>query len=594
MKIQSKSYTMLDLIKIPMSICPVQTMVKFLDKGINALLPSLQVLITAKFVNTAVAIFGGSAPRRSIYLPLALIALVVLYQKVRVFVRDYIDKQGIMKLNETFLVAVVEKRAKLEYRHVEDNETWDLLERVGKDPSVSMIRGLDRILNMGNIFIRVGALLSLLFVEVWWAAVIVLVCAVPLLYLAIKGGKSNYKAFREASKYSRRANYFQDVLSSRENVEERSLFGYTDTVNRQWYDKFEIARKINLKNLTKDQFRMNGASFLVLVLTLPAVLALLQPLAAGSLSIGMFMGLSTALFNLSQTLGWELSFHTSGLAKAREYLKDFSRFATLSETDGALEEPIPPAHAPESIELDRVSFRYPGTEQYILKECSMRLEGRRHYAFVGVNGAGKTTITKLLCGLYPDYEGEIRIDGRNLKSFSQGELKGLFTVVYQDFSRYAMTLRENIALGNLPRATDERVEQAAALVGLDEAAKELPLGYDTPLCKVQENATDLSGGQWQRVALARAVLSDAPVYILDEPTAALDPMAESKVYEMFGEISAGRMTIFITHRLGAAKLADEILVLEDGRVVERGTHRALMKEGGLYHTMFEAQRSWYQ
>ena len=211
---------------------------------------------------------------------------------------------------------------------------------------------------------------------------------------------------------------------------------------------------------------------------------------------------------------------------------------------------------------------------------------------MGANGAGKTTLTKLLTGQYDEYEGTIRVAGRDLRDFTAAEKKALFSVVYQDYAKYYVTLREAVALGDLREGARPDVESALRAVELDTA--KLPQGIDTPLGKIREGGVDLSGGEWQRTALARCLVSPAPVRILDEPTAALDPMAESRVYEQFGHISEGHTTLFITHRLGAARLADEILVLADGHVAEHGSHEVLMQKAGLYAEMFESQSAWYR
>jgi ATP-binding cassette subfamily B protein len=288
------------------------------------------------------------------------------------------------------------------------------------------------------------------------------------------------------------------------------------------------------------------------------------------------------------------------LVNNREYMKDLTAFGSLSEQEGALDDPAAAAFRFESLELRNVSFKYPGTDRYILKGLSLWLEGGRHYAVVGVNGAGKTTLTKLLTGLYGDYEGEILLNGKSLGEYSQGELKGIFAVVYQDYARYFISLAENIVLGSSSLPGDlggvdtERLEGILKQIGLDEAVLGLTRGVDTDLGKIREGGADLSGGQWQRVAIARALYRPSAVYILDEPTAALDPVAESEVYGMFGRISAGKPAIFITHRLGAARLADEIVVIDEGRVAEQGSHEELIERGGIYAEMFESQRSWYQ
>ena len=225
--------------------------------------------------------------------------------------------------------------------------------------------------------------------------------------------------------------------------------------------------------------------------------------------------------------------------------------------------------------------------------------------------------------MYDNYEGDIFINGKNLREYSLGELKGLFTVVYQDFARFQVTAGDNIMMGNVRKLearhdllnqegiTDTASEEEMKKYGIDKydrqniedilneidllsAIEKLPEGLDTNLGKIAEDGVDMSGGQWQRIAVARALFNPALVRILDEPTAALDPVAESNIYKMFGRISAGKTTIFITHRLGAAKLADEIIVVDDGKVAEKGNHNMLMELNGIYASMFESQKSWYQ
>jgi ATP-binding cassette subfamily B protein len=230
----------------------------------------------------------------------------------------------------------------------------------------------------------------------------------------------------------------------------------------------------------------------------------------------------------------------------------------------------------------------------ILNDVSFTIENGKHYSFVGVNGAGKTTITKLITGLYTNYEGEILVDGKSLRNMSQSQVKGLSSVVYQDFAKYCVTLYDNIAIADVGNLSNRKeAENAIELVGLANAMKKLKNGLDTPFGKVMENGVDLSGGEWQRVAMARSAMSNAPLKILDEPTSALDPVGESMVYQNFERISRSMTTIFISHRLGSTKLADVIFVLSDGRIAESGSHASLMAKGGLYCEMFNSQAEWY-
>ena len=596
MTIHSKKYTLFDFIKITFKSSPVLTAVRIIDKIIYALIPSFTALVMAGFVNTALEIFEGKQDRQDIYPYLLFIMLIIAHQTVDRTLIDFVFAKMKMKLNESFKTAVIEKRAKLEYRHIENSDTWDLINRTCEDPASRIYSGFDHSLRMFDMFIRVGSLLAILFGQVWWAGIVIILFSVPLFRLAVKSGKTNYEAFKNAAQHERRAGYLHEVLTGREYVEERTMFGYTDRLNQKWYDKFETARKINLSVQLKNYIKNKGGSTLTVVIWLGIVCVLIPPLGNGELTAGMFIGLSAASFSLVQMVSWEMSYVTSELANNHEYMKDLSSFAALSEQTGALDLPCRENTGFEKLEFINVSFKYPGTEKYILKNCSFVIEKNRHYAFVGVNGAGKTTITKLLTGLYPDFEGQILIDGKKLSEYSQSQLKAMFTVVYQDFARYYISMRDNIMLGdinNIGDLSNRQAEQAANLINLKPVIENLPDKLDTALGKIKENGVDLSGGEWQRVAIARTLASGAPVRILDEPTAALDPIAESNMYEMFGEISAGKTTVFITHRLGAAKLADEIFVIDDGNIAEQGSHAELLSQNGIYTRMFESQRSWY-
>lgn len=594
MTIQKKDYKLGDFLAVPLKVTPLFTVIVVLNKIISALVPSLTVLVTADFINTALAIFNGNVPHDNIYLPLLLLMVLIAYGYINGVLIGFVTTKMSMKLNEKFRCAIVEKRAKLEYKHIENNDTWDIINRTCADPAGKIFAGFNNILGMASMSIQVASILLILFTQVWWAGIVIIAFSVPLFYISIKSGKQNYDAFREADKHSRRANYLQGILTSRENVEERAMFSYTDSINEKWFEKFEIARKIRLKTEAKNFVRMKSASLITVLISILIIAVLIGPLGSGEINIGMFIGLVNAVFNLVQMMSWELSWVTKEIASSKEYLKDLSLFSELSEQEGALDvKTLKDGFVFKSLEFSNVSFTYPDTEKVILKNCSFKLNSTMHYAFVGINGAGKTTITKLLTGLYDNFEGEIKINDKYISEYSHAELKAMFSVVYQDFAKYYISVRDNIALGNVNKTDDARIEKEIKQIELSAAIDKLPDGINTYLGKIKENGVDLSGGEWQRVAIARSLVSDAPISILDEPTAALDPVAESNIYAMFDRISAGKSTIFITHRLGAAKLADEIIVIDDGKVAEQGNHSALMGKDGIYAKMFESQRSWY-
>lgn len=346
---------------------------------------------------------------------------------------------------------------------------------------------------------------------------------------------------------------------------------------------------------------MKSGSLITLIVSICIMAIMLPKLFRNEISTGLYIGLAGAVLDLIQSMSWQLAGMMQNYAKLNQFFDDYNRYMELGEQAGAEEEPeqMPTAGAP-SLAFRNVSFRYPGTDRYILKNCSFTLAGGCSYAVVGENGAGKTTIAKLIMGLYGGYEGDILINGRNVKDYSYGELKGLVAAVFQDFARYELSVNENIGIGRIPHfscsgSEEKEIEKICEELNMTDWIRSFPDGFDTMLGKLEEGGVDLSGGQWQKIAIARLLYSKAPINILDEPTAAMDAVAESKIYELFQKLNMGKFNILITHRMGAARIADEILVLQNGAVAEQGKHEQLMTmENGVYRKMYESQRQWYE
>lgn len=393
-------------------------------------------------------------------------------------------------------------------------------------------------------------------------------------------------------------------MTSRDTVEERYLFGYTDRMNQEYkkdYESVRVARK-KWDRLWWVNIKISGIWTLVSGILSIAVLipAAAIPRADGSvrLSIGMFTAMVNAVIGLCMYMQESISDCIKDGKKKLEYLKDLNAFLGFETEEDAISPPEQCVPQIECVEFRKVTFRYPGCEKEILREFDLKLTAGMHYAIVGVNGAGKTTLVKLLTGLYDNYQGEILINGRELREYTLRELKAFSAVVYQDYCRYPLSLYDNIAVGNVNDMRNEgKVLDAVERTGLSRAVDALPRKMETPVTKVEEDGVDLSGGEWQKIALARLLVNPAAIKILDEPTAALDPVSESRVYEEFAEIAGqtkGGMTIFISHRLASTKLADEIIVIQGGAVAEKGDFDALMEKRGIYYEMFRSQMKWYE
>lgn len=598
MIIEQRKFTAFDTIRLPFRCAPALTILIAVQMVLAGVVPTLQVLASTAFINAALAVVGGSTARSNIYFPMAAVVGLIAYTWISGELSRFAQTRLELSARKEFRTAITQKRTRLAYRYIEDNKSWDLISRVARTPETQIKTSYIEFLNMLSGLLQVMGILLLLISYVWWAALIITAFSVPMVWLALKSGRANYEASREASKYKRKYEYLSEVLSSRETVEERTLFGYSGRLNQLFRKQFEASRKIEIKTEWKWFVKMKAGGIIFGLISIMITMVLLQPVLAGTISVGLFISLVTAVFSLVQLMSWSLTNSVDQLARHREYLKDLTEFAALEETPGAELPPTTPPPVFESLVFRNVRFKYPGTDNYILDGLTLEIHAGRHYAFVGVNGAGKTTITKIITGLYDDYEGEILLNGKPLASYTQNGLKSFFSVVYQDFAKYSIPFADNIALGDVNSMTKDGVYGAVLAatgnVGLQEVVYSQPKGLLTPLGKIEEDGQDLSGGQWQRVAMARSVINPAPVRILDEPTASMDPISESKLYEEFENISRGGTTLFISHRLGSTKLADYIYIIGSGRVLEQGSHQELMEAGGVYAGMFQSQRSWYQ
>ena len=596
MTLSQKPYKALDAIRLAFQASPLCVPLHIGLSFIHALMPTAATaLVTANFVDTATAILQGTRPHHDIYLPLILLLLVLGVFTTIGSVIQLVGARIQLNLQRKLKPAVVEKHATLEFRHIENAESWELISRVSRDPVKSIMDGFGAFMGFMQIVLSVAAVLVLIVTQVWWAALVIIAFSAPMFWLSMRAGKKNYQAGRDAEKFNRRTEYLDEVLTGRDNIDERTLFGYGAEVSKRWKEQYEAGRLLQLRVTLKMFLITKGSSMILSLIALLVALTLISPVVTGQMSAGMFMGIVGAVFGMINQLGWQMSWTLESISRVGEYMKDMTAFVALGGAQGASDSPDVEPIAFQTLEFRNVRFKYPSGERAILEGLSFTLTGGRHYAFVGKNGAGKTTIMKLLTGLYSEYEGEILINGVELRQYPSGTLKALFSVVYQDFAKYYIPLKDNILLGDVAEPDrDSRVQAAATQAGLDETIAELKNGLETPLGKILDGGQDLSGGQWQRVAIARSLISRAPVKILDEPTAALDPISESRVYSEFEKLMKGKTTVFISHRLGSTKLADEILVIDDGRIVERGTHGDLMAVGGQYAEMFEAQRGWYQ
>jgi ABC-type multidrug transport system fused ATPase/permease subunit len=599
-KLEAKKYHWPHFFIIPFQCDVVGSTCFFLQKLGTALAATLEIPFMAKMVDSVIKTRETGGSYKTSLLWFVLLMLCIAYRRIASDIGFLLRRRIAVKAENTISKEFSTKIAKLKYRYIEDEKTLNLINRLYKDLGRKVGLMLTRSFNLMVYALRIISVLVIISTQICWVGMVVIVLCIPLVLLAFKSGEKSYKSLKSASEYQRKHLYLSEVLSGREAVDERTIFGFSNEINKQWYEQFEKSRKVTLKSNTKLSMNVMSSSMVTSIFSGIIMLLLVHPAVTGQISEGMFVSLSASVYSLIEMMGFQMVRSIGELSTSNEYLKEFTIFAALDTDEGVLEQADKQIEPFKSLEFKNISFKYPNSEVYILKNVSFLIEKDKHYSFVGANGSGKTTITKLILGLYDNYEGEILINDVNIKSYTPAQIKAFFVTIFQDFAKYFVSIEDNIVLGNMDyldgnsNEKDEKVKEITESLGIYDEMKSRPNGFETMLGKIHSDGVDLSGGQWQRVAMARVLISSAYVQILDEPTASLDPINESKLYELFGQVSKNKTTIFISHRLGSTKLADKIFVLDNGSIIEEGTHNALIERNGVYSQMYNNQKRWYE
>jgi ATP-binding cassette subfamily B protein len=497
-------------------------------------------------------------------------------------------------------VELMRHAATLDLEQFENAEIYDKLERARRQ-TVNRIGLFTLLLATIQDLITLVTLSAALAVYVPWLLVLLVVAVLPSLLGETHFASLGYSLLYSWTPERRQLDYLRYIAASDVSAKELKLFGLSDFLVGR-YDR--LSREFYEANKALSVRRSLVSSLLAAVGTLGyyaayAVIIYLTVIGyrspAGVFTIGVLTFLAGS-FRQSRDLIQRVLLSLSQVFEQSLYLDDLFTFFAIEPrirpTSGARPVPSP---IREGFTFENVGFRYPGAEQWAVRGLHFTLTPGERLALVGENGAGKTTLVKLLARLYDPTEGRILLDGVDLREYDLFSLRRNVGVIFQDFVRYDFLLRENIAVGNIGRLEDEPVIASAAERSLaDTVAGRLPLGYGQMLGRRFEGGVDLSGGEWQKVALARAYMREAQLLILDEPTAALDARAEYEVFLRFSELTQGRMAVLISHRFSTVRMADRILVLRGGELVEQGTHEELLELGGLYSELFQLQAAGYR
>lgn len=573
---------------------------------LEGVLPVVGSYIT-KFLLDGVADLAGSAKADSLYEDLfvtmrPLIFLLIL-QFIHLFLRRVLERlNGMVSAVAGELVVnhirlkIMNKAKTVDMRSFDIPEFYEKLENANREAGVRPINILHATFRVISAVISVISYIVVLAMLSPLAPLIIILAALPGAIVNYYFRNKNFRYLRMHSKERREMNYYSDLMVNKDYAKEIKILGLGDTLEK----KYRIVFKKYFAGLKRLVVR-ESVTRIVVSLIFTAANCLLFAYVAydviyGEGKIGDYSLYTGALTSVATYVSTLVN-ATATIYEGTLFIDNMIAFMKEERTVvSTLPEPISPSRGtPHTIEFRNVSFAYPGTDKKVLDNINIKLESGESVVLVGLNGAGKSTFIKLVTRLYDVSEGEILLDGRNIKEYSPEEYYDMFGIIFQDFGKYAESAAENIEFGDVRREHNrDDVKRAARSGNADGFIEKLPRGYDTPLTRMfEEDGIELSGGQWQKLSVARAFYKNSDILILDEPTASLDAIAEQEIFNQFSELSRGKISIFVSHRLSSATTAGKIVVLDGGRVIETGSHEELMAAGGEYFKLFSTQAQRY-
>ncbi len=572
-----------------------------LFKGVT---PVIGALISQGILNELQEVIKvGSLPESSFWKSPVLYLLVFLfvYRIILQVVNNFsnaLNRIAGEKVVKQVKMQMMEKSKTLDVASFDDPEFYEKMENANREAGNRPLNILSTSFGLVSTIIEFVSYLTILFMApgLAWATIVIILVSIPSAIINFIYRKKNFQYMRNRSKERRQMNYFSELLVNKDMIKEVRMYDLGDTFISRFMSAFEQYYK-GLRKLIFSENMWHVVIGVVSAITnLVFYILIAMRVFTGEIMLGDYTLYTGAIASVATcitaliTSSGNIYEGTLFIDNLIAFMNEEQKVVPNVETPRMVKENI--GH---TIEFVNVSFSYPGTTRKVIDNVSLKINSGETLALVGLNGAGKTTLVKLLTRLYDPSEGKILLDGVDIKEYDLQSLYSAFGIVFQDYGKYAVTVEENIRFGEIHKNADiQAVIDAATQSAANEYIENLPNKYDTPLMRIFEtNGIELSIGQWQKLAVARAFYADSEILILDEPTASLDALAEQEIFNQFDKLRRDKTTIFVSHRLSSATIANQIIVLENGKAIESGSHTELMELKGKYYELFSTQAKKY-
>ncbi|ANC18182.1 ABC transporter ATP-binding protein [Bacillus thuringiensis] len=560
---------------------------------ITATIPPILIILNKQTIDTITNIHNNPDAQEVVIILLVVTFLLQYFSSVLSNIGIYIFTRITQTVNYVLKKIMLTKLIKIPLKEYEDSSFFDTINLANIAISGNGVRVISSLIGVLQSLISLIGICGILLAIHWILPIALFLSTLPGIILIFIAKSKNYRMTKETAAKDRELGFTDNLFVDKSAIREIKINDSGDFLLNKWSNLFKVIQKYKLNLALWECKTKSIAALLLQVSSLVVSLILVYQIFDNKLSIGDYVALLGAVASVQSIFG-SIGSHLGSIFETAIYNSALMQILDYDVKNKKEVDPIE-IQSVEEISLKNISFYYPKTNVKVLDNINLKINKGENISIVGHNGSGKTTLVKCILGLYDVSDGEIRVNEKNIKDIDKITYFERVAAIFQDFYKYKFSVRENLGFGNLKKLNDDQeLYNALQKVGLYEKVKNYQFNLDTYLTREIPAGRELSGGEWQKLAIARGFLKDSDLIILDEPTAALDPLSEMKIFELFNKLSENKTTITISHRLGPTKYSDRIIVMDNGNIVEEGNYDELMNKRGVYYEMYLSQAKWYE